>query len=155
MTSQSPTNLPPGISSDLLIEPSYAIDRGWSISCIEDRLTLKQLSSLIGAQGTKQEVYACFSIDASNKVMALNPDPKSVSSFLAEMVGGDVCIYDSPSTFIMTVLEGDITILAAAPQTFPKGLGGAMNRRRWLEVTSHLRNDLKVRLLSKYARFSP
>jgi hypothetical protein len=143
---------PPGISSDYLIEPIYVQARGWGFYCIRDRLTLRQLTILSGFDsGLSGSVYGSFMSNGSHKVMPLDRDPKAISAYFAEMVGGDVCAFDLPNSFLICVLEGDITIFAGSKEKVSKCVGSSeMGRAQWNEVLAGLRDDIIARLRAKY-----
>src|SRR5690349_4526169 len=85
---------PPGVSPDYLIEPSYVRGLDWGLYCIRDRLTLKQLAVLSGSDsGLSRKVYGSFVSNESRKVVPLDREPKTISAYFAEMVGGDVCVF--------------------------------------------------------------
>jgi hypothetical protein len=144
---------PPGVSSDYLIEPIYVQARDWGLYCIRDRLTLRQLAVLSGSEsGLSGSVYGSFISNGSHKVVHLDRNPKAISSYFAEMVGGDVCVFDLPNSFLICVLEGDITIFAAAKEKVSKCVGSSeMGQAQWNEVISGLRDDIIARLRVKYA----
>jgi hypothetical protein len=100
LDSQPSSIAPPGVSSDYLIEPTYVRTLNWGFYCIRDRLTLRQIGILIGAErGLSGNVYGSFISNGSRKIVALDGDPKAISAYFAEMVGGDVCVYDLPNSF--------------------------------------------------------
>jgi hypothetical protein len=150
--SDSLSNGPPGVSSDFLIEPQYVRHLGWSLYCIPDRPTFRQLSLLMGSKRSDgQHVYAYFAVGSRKEAVSLEGNPHAISAFLAEMVGGDVCVYDLPNSFLICVLEGDISILAASPERIVRCVGALeMNRSSWLEIVSALRKDIRERLSAKY-----
>jgi hypothetical protein len=152
LDSQPSSIAPPGVSSDYLIEPTYVRTLNWGFYCIRDRLTLRQIGILIGAERSLSgNVYGSSISNGSRKIVALDGDPKAISAYFAEMVGGDVCVYDLPNSFLICVLEGDITILAAAKEKISKCVGSSeMNRAQWAEIFSGLRNDIDARLRTKY-----
>jgi hypothetical protein len=143
---------PPGISSDYLIEPAYVRALSWGLYCIKDRLTLRQIAILSGTnRGSSGNVYGSFVSNGSREVTALDRDSKVISAYFAEMVGGDVCVYDLPNSFLICVLEGDLTLLAGAKEKMLKCVGSSeMNQAQWTEIISDLRNDLRTRLSTKY-----
>jgi hypothetical protein len=143
---------PPGVSSDYLIEPAYVRALGWGLYCIKDRLTLRQIAILSGAdRGSSGNVYGSFVSNGSREVISLDRNSKVISAYFSEMVGGDVCVYDLPNSFLICVLEGDITLLAGAREKILKCFGSSeMNQAQWTEIISDLRNDIKARLSIKY-----
>jgi hypothetical protein len=153
----SPANFPRGISSDFLIEPDYVHSLGWGLYCLGDRPTFRQLSCLMGTEMfNKRNIYGCFEVGPSKNVVSLESDARSISAFLAEMSGGDVCVYDLPNSFLMSVLEGDITILAGPTNRVVRCVGSShMDRTAWVEIASGLRIDIKERILSKYVDTAP
>jgi hypothetical protein len=144
---------PPGISSDYLIEPSYVRARDWGFYCIRDRLTLRQLAVLSGADsGLSGSVYGSFVSNGSPKVVLLDRNPKAISAYFTEMVGGDVCVFDLPNSFLICVLEGDISIFAGTKEKISRCVGSSeMDQKQWNDVISGLRDDIIARLRAKYA----
>src|SRR3954466_12116877 len=97
-----PLVVPPGVTSDYLIDPDYVRALGWGLYCIRDRLTLRQIGILSGADcALAGNVYGSFVARGSHQTILLERDPKAISMYFAEMVGGDVCVYDSPNSFLI------------------------------------------------------
>ena len=142
---------PPGVTTDFLIEPSYVDALGWRLSCVNDRLTLKQLTILIGRDAASNNVFGSFLSNEIQKTIPIRREAKAISQYFAEMVGGDVCVFDLPNTFLICVLEGDITIFASTTEKIDKCIGyGDTISQTWKEIAPHLRSDIRARLIAKY-----
>lgn len=149
---QQPPIVPPGISSDYLIEPTYVRALDWGLYCIQDRLTFGQVGILSGSDiGLSEKVYGSFDLNGSRQVISVERKPEAISQYFAEMVGGDVCIFDLPNSFLICVLEGDITLSSAAKETMRQCFGCAeMDQAKWAEIIANLRSDIQIRLRTKY-----
>jgi len=147
-----PPVMPPGLSERYLIEPNYLAARRWGLRCIADRLTFQQIEILLRlTSGYISNIYGLFGAGAERRTVSLNPTAKEIAWFFAEMVGGDVCVFDIPNSFLISVLEGDLTLVATDPTSLQKVCGSAiMARSDWIEIARGLRRDISDRILSKY-----
>lgn len=143
----------PGISSDYLVEPSYVRARGWAMYAIPDRLTDRQLRVLLGpvrARSTK--IYGAHEAGGHRQIVALERSPDAILAYFVEMVGGDVCVFDLPNSFLVCVLPGDITITAAAPEKIARCFGSTeMTAQAWIELVAPVIHGIKKRLTEKYS----
>jgi hypothetical protein len=144
------STIPPGADEKYLIEPSYVSARHWGLYGFGDRLTLRQIKILLGS-GPSRNVYGAFKTLSERKSIRLKQSAEAMSNFFAEMVGGDVCVFDLPNSFLVSVFEGDITLVATYVANLENMFGvSSMSRSDWIELTKNLRCDVTAKLLSKY-----
>lgn len=144
--------MPLGITEDYLIEPSYARAREWNIYGLDDRLTPSQLDILLRSKSNAaREVYGIYTANSRRVSVPLASSTDAIRQFFVEMSGGDVCIFDLPNTFLVCVLEGDISLVAANPTTLREMFGSsAMERADWIDLSRNLRLDIAARIRSYY-----
>jgi hypothetical protein len=142
---------PPGIDENYLIDPEHLVARQWGLCCISDRLTFRQIRILIGS-GHAPNLYGLFGIGSARRTVRLDATADAVSEFFVAMVGGDVCVFDMPNSFLISVLEGDLTLVATTPANLQNICGKTgMSRSDWIEIAKDLRSDISARILSKYS----
>jgi hypothetical protein len=143
---------PPGIEDDFLISPQYVSARGWGLYCIDDRLSFPQLHALVDPRaGQPSSVYGYFSSGFDTHSVRLSKTVQAISEFFVEMVGGDACVFDLPNSFLITVLDGDIT-LVERPKLEAIFGAATMGKSDWIAIARDLRSDIKERILNKYTR---
>jgi hypothetical protein len=142
--------VPPGIDENYLIDPEYVINRGWGLCCIPDRLTFGQIRILIGHE-CSPALYGLYGTGAERRTVRLPATVEAISQFFVEMVGGDVCAFDMPVSFLASVLEGDLTLVATRHPDLQAICGrSGMTRSDWVETAKGLRPDISAKILSKY-----
>jgi hypothetical protein len=143
--------VPPGIDEDYLIDPEYVAARQWGLCCIPDRFTFRRIRILIEG-GHAPNLYGLFGSDPKRRTACLAATAQSVSEFFVEMVSGDVCVFDMPNSFLISVLEGDLTLVATSRPKLQTICGNTgMSRPDWMEMARGLRSDIAARILSRYS----
>lgn len=145
---------PPGIDADYLIETAYVAAHGWGVYGIDDRLTFRQLEVLLTSpSGRSLNVYGLFGNGLGRKSLPIESSPASVGQFFAEMAGGDIAVFDFPNSFLISVLEGDITLVASNVRSLQRMFGAsAMTRADWIDLANPLRADVSKKILNKYVQ---
>jgi hypothetical protein len=142
--------VPPGIDENYLINPEYVTDRGWGLCCIPDRLAFDQIRILI-EHARSPDVYGLFGMGANRLTVMLTATVEAISEFFVKMVGGDVCVFDLPVSFLVSVLEGDLTLIATGCPDLQTICGKTdMSRCDWIEIAKGLRPDISAKILAKY-----
>ena len=140
---------------DLLINPDFARQKSWSVVAISDRPIVTELEELLENSESSvvfvKPLVFCYMQGDSVHSFDIDRNPKNLARLLLEYSGGNVIVYDKADTFILSVVMGDLTLIACSRAIISKIFGiSSISQESIREVIEGIMPDIKKRLRQLY-----
>ena len=145
-------DMPIGLDENYLIEPEYILAKSWSLYILDDRLFREQIQILISAHATKPgALYGIYDIGYGAQTSTLEHNASSLDQFMIETSSEHIAILDMPNTFMLSVLYGDLSIVATDRLTLKSMFkADEMSQNDWNNIFEQITPELAKKLRLKY-----